>query len=128
MAKILVVDDEESLTEILKVYLSDEGHDVVICHDSSAAASLALEIKPDIALLDYQMPRRTGVELVAELRAQEGTRLLPVLLLSGTEAVRFAGQIPPEPHVRFLAKPVNMDVLKTMIREMLDPNSWSARR
>lgn len=128
VAKILVVDDEESLTEILNVYLSAEGHEVVVCHDSSAAAGLALEIKPDIALLDYQMPRRTGVQLIAELRAREETRLLPVLLLSGTEAVRFAGQIPPEPRVRFLVKPVDMDILMTMIREMLDPNSWSARR
>ena len=44
----------------------------------------------------------------------------------GTEAVRFAGQIPPEPRVRFLVKPLDLDVLLTMVREMLDPNSWSA--
>ena len=126
MAKILVVDDEVSLTEVLRECLRGEGHSVVVCHDSTAAERTALEENPDLALIDYQMPRKTGVQLLSDLRAREETRLLPVLLISGTEAVRFAGQIPPEPRVRFLVKPLDLDVLLTMVREMLDPNSWSA--
>ncbi|MEQ1920717.1 MAG: hypothetical protein ABL955_16120, partial [Elusimicrobiota bacterium] len=65
-------------------------------------------------------------QLLADLRAQEETRELPVLFLSGTESVRFASQVPPEPRVRFLTKPVDMIVLVTAVREMLDPNSWSS--
>lgn len=126
MAKILVVDDEPSLTEILSECLQGEGHAVVVCHDPTAAERVALEENPDLALIDYQMPRKTGVQLLSDLRAREETRLLPVLLISGTEAVRFAGQIPPEPRVRFLLKPLDMEALVTMVREMLDPNSWSA--
>jgi DNA-binding response OmpR family regulator len=127
MAKILLVDDEESLTEVLRECLRGEGHDVVVCHDPIAAERLALEENPDLAILDYQMPRKTGVQLLADLRAREETQLLPVLFISGTEAVRFASQIPPEPRVRFLRKPMDLDALVTMVREMLDPNSWSAR-
>lgn len=126
MAKILVVDDEAPLTEVLRECLLGEGHDVVVCHDATAAERAALEEKPDLALIDYLMPRKNGVQLLADLRAREETRLLPVLLISGTEAVRFAGQVPPEPRVRFLLKPLDMDALVTMVREMLDPNSWSA--
>lgn len=126
MAKILVVDDEESLTEILRECLQSEGHDVVVCHDPAAAERAALEENPDLALIDYLMPRKTGIELLADLRARAETRLLPVLLISGTEAVRFAGRVPPEPRVRFLLKPLDMDALVTMVREMLDPDSWSA--
>lgn len=126
MAKILVVDDEESLTELVRECLQGEGHVVVALHDPATAVRAALEEKPDLALIDYRMPRKTGVELLSDLRAREETRLLPVLLMSGTEAVRFAGQIPPEPRVRFLLKPLDLDVLVTMVREMLDPNSWSA--
>lgn len=127
MAKILVVDDEAPLTEVLRECLRGEGHDVVVCHDSTTAERAALEEKPDLALIDFQMPRKTGIQLLADLRAREETNLLPVLFISGTDAVRFAGQIPPEPRVRFLAKPIDMDALVTMVREMLDPNSWSAR-
>ncbi len=127
MAKILLVDDEVSLTEVLRECLQSEGHDVVVCHDSTDAERAALEERPDLALIDYQMPRKTGVQLLSDFRAREETRLLPVLLISGTEAVRFAAQIPPEPRVRFLLKPLDMEALVTMVREMLDPNSWSAR-
>ena len=127
MAKILVVDDEEPLTEVLRECLAGEGHDVVVCLDPTTAERTALEENPDLAILDYQMPRKTGVELLADLRAQEETQLLPVLFISGTEAVRFASQIPPEPRVRFLLKPLDLDAFMTMVREMLDPNSWSAR-
>jgi DNA-binding response OmpR family regulator len=126
MAKILVVDDEESLTEVLRECLRGEGHDVVVCHDAASAERAALEENPDLALIDYMMPRKNGVQLLGDLRAREETRNLPVLLISGTEAVRFAGQVPPEPRVRFLPKPLDLDALLTMVREMLDPNSWSA--
>lgn len=126
MAKILVVDDEESLTAILQEYLSLEGHDVIVCLDATTAVRTALEEKPDLALIDYQMPRKTGVQVLADLRAHNETLTLPVIFISGTDAVRFAGQIPPEKRVRFLFKPLDMGVLMTMVREMLDPNSWSA--
>lgn len=126
VAKILIVDDEVPLTEVFRECLLGEGHEVVVCNDPTMAVRAALEEKPDLALIDYQMPRLNGVQLLAELRAQPETNLLPVLFISGTAAVRFAGQVPPEPRVRFLAKPMDMDALVTMVREMLDPNGWSA--
>lgn len=127
MAKILIVDDEEALTDLLRECLAGEGHDAVVCHDPTKAERVALEEKPDLAIIDYQMPRKTGVELLADLRAREETESLPVLFISGTQAVRFASRIPPEPRVRFLLKPLDLDAFTTMVREMLDPNSWSAR-
>jgi len=127
VAKILVVDDEVPLTEILRDNLMLGGHEVVICHDSPTALRMAIEAVPDIAIIDYQMPGKTGVQLLAELRAHKNTRQLPVAFLSGTETVRFASLVPPDPRVRFLRKPIDMEVLATTVREMLDPNSWSAR-
>lgn len=127
MAKILVVDDEVGLTEVLRECLAGEGHVAVVCHDPTAAERVALEENPDLAIIDYQMPRKTGVQLLADLRARAETQLLPVLFISGTPAVRFAGQVPPEPRVRFLLKPLDLDAFLTMVREMLDPDSWSAR-
>lgn len=127
MAKILIVDDEEGLTELLRECVSGQGHDAVVCHDPTQAERLALEERPDLAIIDYQMPRMTGVQVLAALRAREETASLPVLFISGTQAVRFANLIPPEPRVRFLLKPLDLDAFTTMVREMLDPNSWSAR-
>ncbi len=127
MAKILIVDDEDALASALSQFLAGEGHQVAVCLKSEDAERAAVEENPDLALIDYQMPGLSGVEVLARLRARPETRQLPVLFISGTEAVRFAGQIPPEPRVRFLLKPVSLDVLLTMVGEMLDPNSWSSK-
>lgn len=127
MAKILVVDDEDTLTGLIEECLKSEGHEVRVCHDSTAAERIALEIKPDLALLDYQMPRKTGVQLLADLRARAETSRMPVLFMSGTQTVRFATQIPADPRVRFLTKPVDVNVLTNLVREMLDPDSWSSK-
>jgi len=126
VAKILIVDDEVPLTEVFRECLLGEGHEVVVCHDPTAALRAALEEKPSLVLMDYQMPRMTGVQVLAELRAHSELNLVPVLFISGTDAVRFAGQVPPEPRVRFLAKTMDLAALLTMVREMLDPNGWSS--
>lgn len=127
MARILIVDDEETLADMLAQSLKDEGHHVEICLDPARAEAMSRASDHDLALIDYQMPGMTGVEVLAALRAAERTRQLPVLLISGTEAVRFANQIPPDPRVRFLLKPVELGVLRTMVAEMLDPDSWSSK-
>lgn len=125
VAKILVVDDEPALALLVAECLKTGGHEPVICHDPTAAVALALKEKPELAIIDYQMPGKTGVQLLSDLRAREETRLLPVLFLSGTETVRYAGQVPPEPRVRFLRKPVERAVLLASAAEMLDPDSWT---
>ena len=107
-------------------WLSGEGHTVIVCHDPMAAAQIALDVNPGLAIIDYQMPGKNGVELLADLRAIEETQRLPVLFFSGTDTVRYAHKVPAEPRVRFLAKPVDMGILTTVIREMLDPNIWSS--
>ncbi len=126
MARILVVDDEEPLARIVADCLRKEGHAVEVCLDSSAAAAAARDSGSELALIDYQMPGKTGVELLAEFRARAETERMPVLFLSGTDAVRFAMLVPPEPRVRFLRKPVDKESLLTMVREMLDPDGWSS--
>lgn len=127
MARILLVDDEESLADMLAHSLRDEGHHVDICLDPSRAEAAARASEHDLALIDYMMPGMNGVQVLAALRAGERTRQLPVLFISGTEAVRFANQIPPDPRVRFLLKPVELDVLRTLVAEMLNPDSWSSK-
>lgn len=126
MAKILVIDDEEPLAAVVAACLKEAGYEVSVCLDSASAEAVVLSLKPDLALIDYQMPGKTGVQLLADLRARAETRLLPVLFLSGTEALRFAGQVPPEPRARFLRKPVEKAELLLMVGEMLNPEGWSA--
>jgi DNA-binding response OmpR family regulator len=125
MARILMVDDDETLLQATSDYLESLGHVVQRCGDPEQAAELAEKTDPDLAIVDYEMPRLTGTQLLTELRAGGRTHMLPVIFLSGVEALRYASQVPPDPRVRFLQKPVAFDDLEGAIAALLDPEGWS---
>jgi CheY-like chemotaxis protein len=125
MARILMVDDDELLLQVTGDYLESIGHEVTSCSDPTQAAELAEKTAPDLAIVDYEMPRLTGTQLLTELRSGGRTHMLPVIFLSGVEALRYASQVPPDPRVRFLQKPVDFEDLDGAIAALLDPEGWS---
>ena len=78
MARILIVDDDPAIQEILSAYLLTEGHTVTTA--SSGDAALPLMARADLAILDWMLPGLSGLEVAAEARAQ-GLEL-PILMLS----------------------------------------------
>ena len=125
MARILMVDDDELMLQVTGDYLESIGHSVARCQDSTQALGLAAKTSPDLAIVDYDMPRLTGTQLLTELRG--GGHMLPVIFLSGVETLRYASQVPPDPRVLFLQKPVDFDELRGAITALLDPEGWSAK-
>jgi len=125
MARILMVDDDELLLQVTGDYLESLGHSVDRCGDPTQAAELAEKTAPDLAIVDYEMPRLTGTQLLTELRGGGRTHMLPVIFLSGVEALRYVSQVPPDPRVRFLQKPVDFEDLEGAIAALLDPEGWS---
>jgi DNA-binding response OmpR family regulator len=125
MARILMVDDDDLLLQVTGDYLRSRGHEVECCGDPTKAAELAEKTAPDLAILDYEMPRLSGTQLLTELRSGGRTHMLPVIFLSGVEAIRYVSQVPPDPLVRFLRKPVAFDDLDGAIAALLDPEGWS---
>ena len=119
MAKSAVVDDSELTRRVLCDFLTDAGHQAVACGVSTEALQLILEEKPDLAVLDYAMPGLSGTELLADLRAREATRRLPVVFLSGTDFVRFAPEIPEDDLIRFTPKPLEFERLQGLITDLL---------
>jgi DNA-binding response OmpR family regulator len=123
MARILIVDDDLVLLKVTADYLKSRGHEVSRCEDATKAPELTASFAPDLAILDYQMPGMNGAHLLTELRARAHD--LPVLFLSGVHALNYASQIPPDPRVRFLTKPADLDELDGAIAALLDPKGWS---
>ena len=120
MARILMVDDDELLLQVTGDYLESRGHVVERCGDATQAAELAEKTAPDLAIVDYEMPRLSGTQLLTELRGGGRTHILPVIFLSGTEAMTYASQVAPDPRVRFLKKPVDFRALDAEIAALLD--------
>lgn len=82
MAKVLVVDDDAVIVELLRVSLEIEGFTVVTARDGQEGLERAHSEHPDLVLSDVMMPRLDGLELVARLRADPSTCHLPIVLLS----------------------------------------------
>ncbi|MHC4394060.1 MAG: response regulator [Planctomycetota bacterium] len=80
--KVLVVDDEIHIVHVVAIKLRNNGFTVITAENGAEAFERACEDRPDIIVTDFQMPVMTGVELVEKLRQNEGTKDIPVIMLT----------------------------------------------
>ncbi|MCU0477259.1 MAG: response regulator transcription factor [Chloroflexi bacterium] len=69
MSRILVVDDEPRIVDVVRAYLERDGHDVAVAHDGEAALASAEQDPPDLVVLDVMLPGRSGFDVLRALRA-----------------------------------------------------------
>jgi DNA-binding response OmpR family regulator len=82
MSTVLVADDDDDILELVAFRLERAGYEVITARDGTQALSAARERQPDLAVLDVMMPGLTGYDVTRELRADEATRSIPVILLT----------------------------------------------
>ncbi len=89
--KILVVDDEPNVCELIRIYLEREGYDVIIAHDGETALSLIEQERPQLVVLDLMLPKLDGWKVCEKLRSR-GNKI-PIIMLSakGEEMDRILG-------------------------------------
>ena len=83
MAKILVIDDEPSITNLVSAYLKPEGYEVYTASDGPSGLKAARAFKPDLVVLDIMLPGMDGLELLTRLRRESGVYV--ILLTARTE-------------------------------------------
>lgn len=81
-AKILVVDDENDLVELLDYNLKKEGYSVLLAGDGIAALAIAAKELPDLVVLDIMLPGMQGLDVLRELKKKPETQAMPVILLT----------------------------------------------
>jgi two-component system, OmpR family, phosphate regulon response regulator PhoB len=93
VARILVVEDEPDLRQVLAYNLRDAGHEVFVSADGRKGLSLAAQERPDLVLLDLMLPDMSGLEVCRALKADANTREIPVVMLTarGEEIDRVVG-------------------------------------
>ena len=117
--KILVVDDEEDIRELVRLNLAKEGYEVLDCDSGEEALSLSHGKQPDLIVLDLMLPGIDGIEVCRRLKADPKTAAIPVVILTakGEEADVVAGlEVGAEDYV---VKPFSGKVLAARVRRLL---------
>ena len=81
-ARVLVADDEPHLLRLVKFRLEREGYEVLTATDGESALKVAREERPDLCVLDVMMPKRSGFDVLREMRADESCANIKVIMLT----------------------------------------------
>ena len=116
---ILVMEDEDALATLLQYNLEKEGYDVVVAADGEEGLVQVDERQPDLILLDWMLPKVSGIEVCRRLRGRAETRNLPIIMLTarGEESDRVRGLDTGADD--YLTKPFSMVELIARIRAVL---------
>ncbi|HEY8004799.1 MAG TPA: phosphate regulon transcriptional regulator PhoB [Phenylobacterium sp.] len=116
---VLVVEDEDSLATLLQYNLQKEGYEVALAGDGEEALLLVDERLPDLVVLDWMLPKVSGIEVCRRLRQRNETRNLPIIMLTarGEETDRVRGLDTGADD--YVVKPFSMTELTARIRAVL---------
>jgi CheY-like chemotaxis protein len=82
MTRVLVIDDEPAIADVLRMLLEFRGHEVLVANDGSRGYATAQRQAPDVIVLDLMMPVMDGFATLQALRSDERTQAIPVVILS----------------------------------------------
>jgi len=119
MAKILIAEDERDIRDLITFTLRFAGHEVIPTSNGEEAYKTAMQVLPELILMDVRMPRMTGYEACEQLKANDSTRDIPVVFLSakGQESeVRTGLNAGAE---EYILKPFSPDQLVDRIKSIL---------
>lgn len=116
---ILVVEDDDTMRELLKLHLTTAGYAVCCARDGVEAGHAVLGLTPDLMITDVRMPHMSGFELVEALRKDPATSAIPVIFLTiEGESVDRGASLGA---VEYLAKPIRVDVLLQKVMKHVPP-------
>ena len=82
--KIILIEDEELMNNLLKKKLEKEGYEIIVARNGEEGIEKIREIIPDLILLDIIMPRMGGFEVMEEVRKDKRLRLIPIIIISNS--------------------------------------------
>lgn len=116
--RILLIEDEPNIIEAIRFILSRDGWRVDTHLDGSTAVESVLNRKPDLVILDVMLPNRSGFEVLSDLRANEKTKSVPILMLTARGQKKDRELAEKLGVSQFMTKPFsNVEILAT-VREL----------
>ncbi len=117
--KVLVIDDEPEITDIIETFLETAGYEVKSENSSMVGIERAKTFLPDIVLLDIMMPFMDGYDICSELKKDEKTKDIPVIFLTGKDARTDEGRSFRVGGVLYIKKPFSCERLLDIVKMVL---------
>ena len=117
--RVLVVEDNPTISSVVKYFLELEGFDVTLAPDGSTGLDLALRQPPDLIVSDIRMPGITGTEMVRQLRSQPSTAATRILMLTSEESVETEADALAAGADDYILKPVEPRRLAARVKALL---------
>ena len=115
--KILVVDDDETLNKMLTNYFTSHGYEIFTAIDGDQGLNLVKEKKPDLIILDVQMPKMNGYTFVFECRKIQNPFNTPIIVLTAKQGMAEIFKV--EGVREYMTKPFSMESLLTNVKKHL---------
>lgn len=125
--KILVVDDEPEIVRSLSIRLGSVGYDVSTANDGLSATRMAIEVQPDLILLDISMPGGSGHEVVERLSNIGETCHIPVIYLTACTADDDYRKAREGGVCKFITKPFDPEILLSAVEDQISRSLVVAR-
>lgn len=119
MKKILIVDDEKDLVEIIRLGLEPLGYEVFEAYDGQEGLEKARQLRPDIIILDLMLPKIDGYQVCRMLKFDINYKQIPVILLTARASKKDIAMGTEAGADAFITKPFKHEVLKEKIEELL---------
>lgn len=107
MKRILLIEDDQAITNLIVILLEREGHEVITSPTAEAGLALAASRRPDLVLMDIALPGMDGLEATRKLKTGEATRSVPVVALTAQARREDAEKAAQAGCDGFIAKPVS---------------------
>jgi DNA-binding response OmpR family regulator len=117
--KVLVVDDDEGIVELVQKALVKEGYEVVVAFDGEEALVKVREANPDVILLDLNMPKLNGFEVLKEIRQKHKDRWRPIIIVSGETELESLRECYDLEADHYLTKPCSIENILRGIETMI---------
>lgn len=115
MKKVLVIEDNEQNMYLLEFMLKKHNFEVIKAWDGEEGVKFAIEQKPDLIIMDWQMPKKNGIEATKEIRKENGLKKVPILFCTSNVMAGDREQAYNAGATGYLEKPINTD---TFIEEI----------
>jgi two-component system alkaline phosphatase synthesis response regulator PhoP/two-component system response regulator VicR len=125
-AKILVVDDEESVRQLFQIVLQHEGYEVVLATNGAEALIAAHNEQPDLIILDWMMPMLDGLAVLQQLRKDDVTAHIPIIMLTAKQSDTDTHTALVSGADVYLTKPFEPQDVLSIIARLLPPEKAPA--